>query len=112
MTSATLPPPLSDAPSVVTLERLLAGLNQPVQRGVPSPPKAAPSAPTSEPPAATRHVAPPVESATVAQPPSLTWSAAHARRRLRTPTATTVRVALATVAGVVAGLAAAGEILP
>lgn len=40
MSTATLayPPPLSAPPTVETLERLLSGLQRPLERGVPTPP--------------------------------------------------------------------------
>lgn len=130
MTTATtvLPPPLSDAPSVETLELLLAGLHQPMQRGVPTPPRVdrrldltlfdaapaetatpvAPPVPAPPPaPVAPAVPAPEEPMGTTATAPTLSWSAG--RRRTNT-TATGLGVALATAAGMVAALAAAGEL--
>lgn len=104
--AAILPPPLSDTPSVETLERLLVGLHQPMQRGVPSPP----------PPdrlldlTALEHAPAVQRPAGPAGPPSLSWSAGTRRRVLSSPAATAVGVAVVTAAAAVAGLAATGEL--
>ena len=122
--SATLPPPLSDSPSVETLERLLVGLHEPMQRGVPSPPppdrlldvtvleqatdpfrdgpapSTVASAPTVE----------PVDASRSWVPPSLSWSAGTRRGLRSRPAATALGVAVVSAAGLVAGLAAAGEL--
>lgn len=108
----TLPPPLSAPPSVATLQRLLDGLQQPMQRGVPSPPAvhaatvARDCAVDGEVVDITR-----LEGATPDPTPrtvSLTWSAgrtrAHARRTAAVTTASAVAV------GVLTALAAAGEL--
>lgn len=102
-TPETLPPPLSDAPSVETLERLLVGLHTPMQRGVPSPPATDRGPATAiEPPPAS------VDAAAREVPPPLSWSAGNRDRGTRAATA--LGVAAVAAAAAVAGLAATGQI--
>lgn len=118
----TLPPPLSDSPTVETLERLLVGLHTPMQRGVPSPPPVdrEPAPVVAEPipwaaaaaaPTVVRDALPAVVAVHRADPALLSWSAGNRSRGTRTGAA--IGVAAVTAAAVVAGLLAAGEtVLP
>lgn len=104
----TLPPPLSAPPSVAMLQGLLDGLQQPMQRGVPSPPAVHAAALGRDRAAVDITL---LERATPDPTPRaapLTWSAGRARSHPRRTAA--VATAAAVAAGVLGALAAAGEL--
>lgn len=106
MSTATLayPPPLSAPPTVETLERLLAGLQRPVERGVPTPPPvvAVPERLFED----VRRPAPVVLRP--ASGPALTWSAGNAHPTLPFPFGFLTPLAGAATAVAVAALTMLG----
>lgn len=101
--TSTLPPPLSAPPTVATLQGLLDGLQQPMRRGVPSPPPCQVFEQATD-PAPRRLPAP----ATPPTPPvSLTWSAARVHHH---PRRTAALAAVAAAAGTVTAVVVAAEL--
>lgn len=116
------PPPLSSPPTVEALERLLAGLDRPLERGVPSPPAVdltddvlfgdeGPAGEGLDEPG--RAAEPTAQPAIARSPsPSLTWSAHHGHARRGGAITTPAGLVATTVAAALATAIAAGLHLP